>query len=85
MPAYVIVVDICGLALIAVGFIMAFRQDLVRRILYRNGAPGRPTAPHEERREDGQDPLTYVLRIAGVMVMTFGLTVGGMITLFHLA
>lgn len=81
MPAYVIVVDICGLVLIAVGFIMAFRQDLVRRILYRNGAPGRPTSP----REDGQDPLTYVLRIAGVMVMTFGLTVGGMITLFHLA
>ncbi len=81
MPAYVIVVDICGLALIAAGFIMAFRQDLVRRILYRNGAPGRPAAS----REDGQDPLTYVLRIAGVMVMTFGLTVGGMITLFHLA
>lgn len=81
MPAYVIVVDICGLALIAAGFIMAFRQGLVRRILYRNGAPGRPAAPGE----DGQDPLTYVLRIAGVMVMTFGLTVGGMITLFHLA
>lgn len=80
MPAYVIIVDIFSLALMGVGFAMAFRQDLVRHILNRDGPQGRPTPT----RDDGRDPLTYVLRIAGVMVMAFGLTLGGMITLFHL-
>ncbi|WP_232307718.1 hypothetical protein [Sphingobium chungbukense] len=34
---------------------------------------------------EGVDPLTYVLRIAGVMIMVFGIAIGGMLTLFHLA
>ena len=32
-----------------------------------------------------EEPITYVLRIAGVMLMIFGIAIGGMVTLFNLA
>ncbi len=80
LPGYVIVVDVFGLVLVFVGFNMAFRQPFVRRLL------GRASEPPPSRVSTGQeeDPLTYILRIAGVMIMVFGIAIGGMLTLFNL-
>lgn len=65
-----------GLCLAVTGFTLAFRQAWVRKLL------GRP-APARLASED-EDPLAYVLRIAGVMVMAFGVIIAGMFTAFHL-
>lgn len=78
MPAYALIVDVFGLVLAAIGFCMAFRQAFVRRLI------GRP--PKLASSANGSDdPLTYILRIAGVMMMTFGIAIGGMVTMFSLA
>jgi hypothetical protein len=76
MPGYLLVV-VLGLVLAFVGFNMAFRQDAVRRLL------GRPVSPRSPG--DGEDPLTYALRISGVMIMIFGVAIGGMVTIVHFA
>lgn len=81
MPGYVWVVDVFGLILVLLGFNMAFRQAGFRRAI---GRPKPPASPLRAGNEDG-DPLTYILRIAGVMMMVFGIAIGGMLTLFHLA
>lgn len=80
MPAHVFVVDAFALVLVVVGFTMAFRQASFRRAI------GRPKPPSTPLRPDGaeDDPLTYILRIAGVMLMAFGIAIGGMLTLFNL-
>jgi hypothetical protein len=65
-----------GLCLAIAGFTLAFRQAWIRKRL------GRP-APARLDGED-EDPLAYVLRIAGVMIMAFGIIVAGMFTAFHL-
>lgn len=80
MPGHVIVVDLFGLVLAIVGFTMAFRQDFVRRIL--NPGASRKQLTRSDREND---PMTYILRIAGVMTMVFGVVLAGMITLFSLA
>lgn len=74
MPGYVVIVDLIAALFAAAGFCMAFRQTIARRLI--GAAPARA--------DKADDPLTYVLRIAGVMVMVFSLTLGGMLTLFHL-
>lgn len=80
MPAYVLIVDFCGLVLAVIGFNMAFRQAAVSRYLRR---PTRRPAQSREQ-NDHEDPLTYVLRISGVMIMVFGIVIGGMVTLVNL-
>jgi hypothetical protein len=77
VSGYVLIVDVCAFVLAIIGFNMAFRQNTVRRYL------GRPAQLHEP--DEDEDALTYVLRIAGVMIMTFGLAIGVMVTLFNLA
>ncbi|MFA7603299.1 MAG: hypothetical protein WCY29_09860 [Novosphingobium sp.] len=80
MPGYVLIVDFFGVVLAVIGFTMAFCQPAFRRLI------GRPQAPVSRVvSEDGGDPLTYILRIAGVMVMIFGIVLAGMFTLFNLA
>ena len=81
MPAYVLIVDIFGLILAVAGFCMAFRQAFVRRLI---GRPPLPTSSLDEADDTG-DPLTYILRIAGIMMMAFGVAIGIMVTLFSLA
>lgn len=81
MPGYVFVVDFFGLIMAVAGFSMAFRQTAVRRLI---GRPQRP--PSRSGGGAGHDdPLTYVLRISGVMIMVFGTAISIMITLFHLS
>jgi len=76
MSTRVVIVDLFGLILMVCGFVMAFRQAMVRRMFGRSPTPGR-TAP--------ADPLTYALRIAGTMIMVFGFALAMMVTLFSLA
>lgn len=73
MPTYVIAIAVSGFTLAIAGFCMAFRQSAIRRILNR---PLKPT----QFAEDGnwEDAMTYILRIAGVMVMVFGIAIAGM-------
>ncbi|HEX7853277.1 MAG TPA: hypothetical protein VF503_06235 [Sphingobium sp.] len=80
MPGYVVLIDIFGLVLAALGFNMAFRQAAFRRAI---GKPRLPVISPQSGDEAG-DPLTYALRLAGVMVMIFGIVIAGMFTLFNL-
>ena len=79
MPLRVVIVDVFCVLLAGVGFVTAFRQGPVRRLL------------GWKRAEDGSlpggsaDPLTYILRIAGMMAMAFGLAFGMITTVFYLA
>lgn len=77
MPGYVYAVDFVALIIASVGFNMAFRQQFVRRLL------GRSAGPSALRKDDNDDPLTYVLRISGTMIMVFAIVGAGMMTLFQ--
>lgn len=81
MPANVVIVDVIGLLLAIIGFHMAFRQSVVRRLIGRL-QPGK-SAPLEAA-GGHDDPLTYILRISGVMIMVFGVVIGGMVTAFYI-
>lgn len=80
MSVFALIVIAVGVILAVSGFTMAFRQTAFRRII------GRPKPPASLRHDgDGNDdPLTYILRISGVMVMVFGIVIAGMMTLFNL-
>jgi nitrogen fixation protein FixH len=78
MPGHILIVDFFGLVLAVIGFNMAFRQRGVRRML------GRP-APSRSQEGASADPLAYGLRIAGVMIMIFGVVIAGMVTLVGLS
>ena len=54
MSAHVVIVDLFGLVLVALGFSMAFRQSFVRRMLGWSPAPGKTCEA---------DPTAYGLRI----------------------
>ena len=73
MPGYVIAIAVFGFMLATAGFCMTFRQSSIRRVL------GRPLKPTQFA-EDGnrEDAMTYILRIAGVMTMAFGVAIAGM-------
>ena len=81
MPGYVFIVDVFAVILAVTGFSMAFRQAFVRRLI---GRPP-PPAPTVVAANSDEEPITYILRITGVMVMVFGIAIGGMVTLFSLA
>ncbi|MHB9879026.1 hypothetical protein ACSMXM_05120 [Pacificimonas sp. ICDLI1SI03] len=80
MPAYVLIVDVFAVIFAVVGFCMVFRQTFVRRLI---GQQPQPTSLKEDASEN-EDPLSYILRIAGVMIMVFGIVIGGMFTMLHL-
>jgi len=64
---YVVIVDILAVLLILGGIALAALR-----------------APDPARQaEEGDDPRTYVRRIAGTMMAAFGLALGLMVTLFH--
>jgi len=75
----VLIIDTLGLLLAAAGFMMAFRQAIVRRLLGQD-MPETDAAGDEE-----EDALTYGLRIGGVMTMVFAIALAGMFTLFQLS
>lgn len=76
MSAHLIAVDCLALLLAVIGFHMAFRQRLVRRLIGGKAAERRP--------DDAEDPLRYALLIFGMMVMAFGIILFGFTTFFAL-
>ena len=64
----VLVIDIFGLVLVAIGVMLLIRRPRSAQI----ASDG----------EDG-DPRIYIRRIAGTMMAAFGLALGLMVTLFH--
>jgi hypothetical protein len=64
----VLVIDILGLVLVAIGIALVVR---------------RPRSPQTASDREGGDPRVYVRRIAGTMMAAFGLALGLMVTLFH--
>lgn len=80
MSASVLVVDFFAVILAVAGFTIAFRQGFTRRLM---GRPDNSVVARQH--QDGDDPLAYIMRIGGVMVMVFGIVIGGMVTLFHMA
>jgi len=69
-----VLVDGFAALLIVVGFVMAFRQNMVRRLLH-----SRPLADASD-----EDALTYALRLTGTMVMAFGGAIAVFFTAFQL-
>jgi hypothetical protein len=82
MTTGVILIDLAALLLAGVGFHMAFRQRLVRR-LWR-GARGGSARPPRPARPDEEDPAHYALIIFGVMLMAFGLIIFAFTTAYAL-
>jgi hypothetical protein len=81
MAASVLVAVFLGLIFAFLGFTIAFRQTYVRRLIGRSSS----SDPQSEPNPSTGDPLTYALRIAGTMMMVFGIAIAGMITLFYVA
>lgn len=75
MLNFILAVDIFGTVLAIVGFLMAFRPKAFRRM-----ARMPPPPPPQMVQTDAR---AYVLRIAGVMIMMFGITLAVMFTLVY--
>lgn len=80
MSVFVTIVIVAGAMLGVIGFAMAFRQTAFRRLI---GQPRPPASSRPKTDTPDGDPLTYILRISGVMMMVFGLTIAGMVALFN--
>lgn len=83
MSTYTILVDLLAALLALTGFLMAFRQRLVRR-WWGKAFPRDPALPSRPQRGAGEDPVQYALIIFGIMVMAFGLILFSFTTAFAL-
>jgi formate hydrogenlyase subunit 3/multisubunit Na+/H+ antiporter MnhD subunit len=77
MSSHVIAVDIVALLLALIGFHMAFRQSLVRRLI---GGAARP----RPGKDGDEDPVHYALMIFGMMILAFGIILFGFTTFYAL-
>ncbi|TFI58649.1 hypothetical protein E2493_08360 [Sphingomonas parva] len=75
MSSHVIAVDIVAILFALVGYHMAFRQRLVRRLI---GGAARP----QPGRDEGEDPVHYALLIFGMMILAFGIILFGFTTFY---
>ena len=75
MSAHVIAVDLVALLFAVIGFHMAFRQRLVRRLIGGSAAKPRTTSEDE-------DPVHCALLIFGMMILAFGIILFGFTTLY---
>lgn len=79
MTVTVIVVDLIGVLLALIGFHLVFRQRTVRRWWARlRGRASGSTAPFAD-----QDSTRYALRIAGMMILAFGVVIALFFTLVY--
>lgn len=81
MTTHTLIVDALALLAMVAGFLIAFRQSWVRRLVRR--LSGRSSARPAEG-APGEDPLHYAMIIAGVMLMAFGLLMFAFTTSFAL-
>ena len=77
MPSHVIAIDAVAILFAVIGFLMAFRQRLVRRLLGGRAARRIGT-------EESEDPLHHALLIFGMMILAFGLILFGFTTFYAL-
>jgi len=83
LSAYTVAVLLLGILAAVAGFLLAFRQAMVRRLVRR--LSGRdPAAPRRGTRDRGEDPVHYAMIIAGVMLMAFGLLMAVFTTAYEL-
>jgi hypothetical protein len=68
----IVLVDIFCLLLVGLGLAL-----LLKRPANGRGGIGRSVS------QAGNNPQTYILRIAGVMIITFGFALGLMATVYH--
>jgi uncharacterized membrane protein len=74
LSAYAIAILVLGLLAAAAGFLLAFRQSWLRRLVRR--LTGRdPATPRRGTRERGEDPVHYAMIISGIMLMAFGILI----------
>ena len=69
----IILVDILCLLLVILGIALLLKRPA------RGGGVGRASS------HSSDNPQTYILRIAGVMTITFGFALGMMATVYHFA
>lgn len=81
MPTTVIVIDLIGFLFVLLGFHLAFRQELVRR--WWRMLRDEQHSPGELPPLTDDDPVRYVLRISGVMILAFGIVLSLLFTLAH--
>ena len=82
VSAHVLIVDALALLAALAGFLIAFRQRMVRRWLGR--ASGRKPEASAARLPDADDPAHYAMIIGGVMLMAFGIIIFGFTTAYAL-
>jgi hypothetical protein len=68
LSAGTLITDALAILAAVAGFHIAFRQNLVRRLIARVSNRPPPSAPIGD-----QDPAHYAMIIAGTMLMAFGL------------
>ena len=79
MTSQALAVDAVALLFAAIGFLMAFRQRLVRRLAGGRGGPaGKPG-------DQGEDPVHYALLIFGMMILAFGIILFAFTTVYALS
>ena len=84
MSTHVLFVDFLALMLAVLGFHLAFRQRLVRR-LWRSWRPANPAAPPRQRREgEDEDSAHYAMIISGMMMLAFGVVIALFVTSYAL-
>ena len=76
MSTHVVVVDLVALLFAIVGFHMAFRQRVVRRLIGATAAVAGADA--------GEDPAHYALLIFGMMILAFGIILFAFTTFYAL-
>ena len=79
MTSHALAVDAVALLFVAVGFLMAFRQRLVRRLAGGGARAGKANA------DQGEDPVHYALLIFGMMILAFGIILFAFTTVYALS
>jgi hypothetical protein len=78
---HVVAVDLAGALLALAGFLLAFRQPMLRRAWDRYRARrGRP--PLAGAGDEGADPAHYAMIISGTMMMAFGILIVAFTTIY---
>jgi hypothetical protein len=78
LPVIVLVIDLIGLVLAVIGFHLAFRQEQVRRWWAMLRGARADLLPLTD-----DDPARYALRIAGMMILAFGVVLAGFFTMAY--
>jgi len=82
LSPYALAILVLGLIAAVAGFLLAFRQGFVRRLVRR--LSGRDPAVPLRQRERGEDPVHYAMIISGIMLMAFGTLIAAFSTAYEL-